>query len=125
LLWNVRDEDEPWVASLTELIEPYRGDTPSHRSMRWLAAFDDTAGWTVPTRTSFPYRYRTTHAAVLDRVLSISFIAALPEDDRLRVAEGVRALLPAGEEVVFPYRCEMWLTRPLPGDPDQASATMA
>jgi SAM-dependent methyltransferase len=34
LVWNVRDESVPWIGELTDLIEPYRGDTPSHRALR-------------------------------------------------------------------------------------------
>ncbi len=111
LVWNVRDESEPWVRALTDLIEPYRGDTPSHRSMRWLDAFDGTNRWDHPRRVAFPYRHVTTREGVVDRVLSISFIAALPQEERDRVADGVRALLPLSDEVVFPYRTDVWLSR--------------
>jgi SAM-dependent methyltransferase len=104
LVWNVRDEDEPWVRGLTELIEPYRGDTPSHRSMRWREAFDASTAFT-PLESD----------GVVDRIVSISFVAALPVSERERVAEGVRALVPGdgpGErEVVFPYRTDVWTTR--------------
>ncbi len=115
LVWNVRDEEEPWVRGLTELIEPYRGDTPSHRSMRWREAFDASSAFAPLERTSFPYAHRTTTEGVVDRIVSISFVAALSDAERERVAEGVRALLPgagAGErEVVFPYRTDVWSTR--------------
>jgi SAM-dependent methyltransferase len=114
LVWNVRDETEPWVATLTDLIEPYRGDTPSHRSQRWLAAFEGAPSWAPPERTSFPYVHRTTPDAVVDRVLSISFIAALPEEGRRRVAAGVRDLLPPRDEVAFPYRTDVWRTARMP-----------
>jgi SAM-dependent methyltransferase len=115
LVWNVRDEDEPWVRGLTELIEPYRGDTPSHRSMRWREAFDRSAEFGTLERASFAYEHRTTADAVVDRIVSISFVAALPEAERERIAEGVRRLVPGdgpgGREVVFPYRTDVWTTR--------------
>ncbi|MGZ4132935.1 MAG: class I SAM-dependent methyltransferase [Actinomycetota bacterium] len=115
LVWNVRDEDEPWVRGLTELIEPYRGDTPSHRSMRWREAFDASTAFTPLEPTSFAYAHRTTADGVVDRIASISFVAALPGPERERVAEGVRALVPGegpgDREVVFPYRTDVWTTR--------------
>lgn len=111
LIWNVRDQSTPWVRAITDLIEPYRGDTPSHRSLRWLAAFDDAPGWTEPACTSFPYVHRTTPQAAVDRVTSISFIAALPSAERDRVGDAVRALLPPGEGIDFPYRTDLWVTR--------------
>jgi SAM-dependent methyltransferase len=115
LVWNVRDEGEAWVRGLTELIEPYRGDTPSHRSMRWREAFDASAAFAPLERASFPYAHRTTADAVVDRIVSISFVAALAADERERVAEGVRRLVPGDgpgvREVVFPYRTDVWTTR--------------
>jgi len=111
LIWNVRDESTPWVRAITDLIEPSRGDTPSHRSMRWLQAFDGSTAWPPPERTSFPYVHHTTPGAAVDRVTSISFIAALEAPERARVAAEVRALLPPGDEVAFPYRTDLWLSR--------------
>jgi hypothetical protein len=101
----------PWVKAITDLIEPYRGDTPSHRSMRWLEAFDTTPSWATPSRRTFAYEHHTTREATVDRVVSISFIASLAEGERSRVARQVRELAPPGEVVTFPYRTDVWLTR--------------
>ena len=92
LVWNVRDEIEPWVRAMTELIEPYRGDTPSHRSMRWRAAFEGDAergrrrSSGPRSRTCTARRARGSSTACL----SISFIATLAPDERERVAADVR-----------------------------------
>jgi SAM-dependent methyltransferase len=109
LVWNIRDESAGWVRALTELIEPYRGDAPSHRSMRWLDAFDRTGIFERPQRTSFPYEHRTTRDQMVDRVLSISFVATLDDKTRDELAVKARALAP-GNELVFPYRTDVWLT---------------
>jgi SAM-dependent methyltransferase len=117
LVWNVRDEDVTWVRAISDLIEPFRGDTPSHRATRWMGAFDRTDAFTPPVRASFGYDHHTTPDRVVDRVLSISFVAALPDDERLGVADGVRLLLAsdpataAREEIVFPYRTDVWICR--------------
>jgi len=114
LVWNVRDESVPWVRALTDLIEPYRGDTPSHRSMRWLDAFARSFTWPLPARTSYPFHHVTTREAVVDRVVSVSFIAALDDGERSVVTDAVRSLIPPGDgydEVVFPYRTDVWFTR--------------
>jgi SAM-dependent methyltransferase len=110
LVWNVRDEATRWVRELTESIEPYRGDTPSYRSMRWLEAFDRNDAFERPERTTFPYEHRTTRDVMVDRVLSISFIAALDDEPRAAVAAKARALAPA-DEFVFPYRTDVWLSK--------------
>jgi hypothetical protein len=115
LVWNVRDEEVSWVRAMSELIEPFRAGTPSHRAMRWREAFGRTEAFTPLVRTSFAYDHRTTPDKVLDRVLSISFVAALPDDERAAVAEGMRRVLgsdpaTAGRtELVFPYRTDVWV----------------
>ena len=110
LVWNVRDESVPWVTRFTDVIEPYRGDTPSYRSMRWREAFERTDTFAAPTRTVFPYAAPTTPDGVVDRALSISFIASLPPPERAQVAARVRDLVPPGH-TAFPYRTEVWLSR--------------
>jgi SAM-dependent methyltransferase len=110
LVWNVRDESVPWIRGLTELIEPHRGDTPSHRSLRWRAAFDASDAFPLPKLTSFPYVHDTTREGIVARVSSISFIATLAPDERERVAATVRGLVPA-EQVEFAYRTDVWISR--------------
>jgi SAM-dependent methyltransferase len=110
LVWNVRDESVPWIRGLTELIEPYRGDTPSHRSLRWRAAFDASDAFPPPELTSFPYMHDTTCEGIVARVSSISFIATLAPDERERVAAAVRRLVPT-DQVAFAYRTDVWISR--------------
>lgn len=58
---------------------------------------------------------------ILDRILSVSFIAALPADEKARVAQRVRELIdthPAlrGRDVVrFPYRTDAYVCERLEG----------
>src|SRR5207244_11519921 len=70
LVWNVRDESVPWIQELTRLIEPYRGDTPSHRSLRWKAAFDGSGAFLTPQLTSFPSLHATGRVRIVARWLS-------------------------------------------------------
>ena len=110
LVWNVRDEAVPWIRELTELIEPHRGDAPSHRSLRWRAAFDASDAFPPPELTSFPYVHETTREGIVARVSSISFIATLAPDERERVAAAVQRLVPA-DQVAFAYRTDVWISR--------------
>jgi SAM-dependent methyltransferase len=115
LVWNVRDEEHcPFWERITELMAPYRGDAPTHRGYVWLRAFEASDLFT-PFRTgSFPYEQELTRAQVLDRVLSTSFIATLPEGEGRRVAGRVLELLDsdqqtAGREpVALPYRTDVY-----------------
>lgn len=79
--------------------------------MRRREAFDGSDRFTPHELETFPYAPRVTPDGVVDRVMSISFIAALTGTERDRVAGHVRALLPDEERLAFPYRTEVWLTR--------------
>jgi SAM-dependent methyltransferase len=43
LFWNVRLREHPLHAAIDELIDPYRGETPSHRWGAWRETFDRTS----------------------------------------------------------------------------------
>jgi SAM-dependent methyltransferase len=120
LVWNVRDQRTTWVAGMTRIIEPYRADTPTHATHAWRAAFEEATLFSPLELRSFPFEQRLTVDGAVDRVLSISFIAELGEANRANVAEEVRALLSSDpetrgrDEVVLPYRTDVWWCRRLP-----------
>ena len=39
LIWNVRNESVEWVAALTRIMRPFKGDTPRFEGQKWRAAF--------------------------------------------------------------------------------------
>lgn len=114
LLWNVRDDAEPWVARLSEIVNRREAGTPRYRKGEWRAAFDAAPGLFDPIDEA---HVRHVHAlspgGVLDRVASISFVAAMGEADRAAILEEVRALLAsdpatAGRaEIALPYRTDV------------------
>lgn len=114
LLWNVRDESVPWVAELTAIMEPHRGSAPRYRSGAWKEAFRRRAIFSPLRCAEFRHVHRLEPEAVVARVASVSFIAALGERDLADVLARVRALLahdPAtrGREVVeLPYRSDVY-----------------
>jgi SAM-dependent methyltransferase len=116
LVWNVRDESVPWVRRLTELIEPYRGDTPSYRTGSWRRGLDDSEAFSPLRRLRFRYDQAMTTEGLVDRVLSISFMAALPEAERTAVVERVRTLVATDPSLrgrgtfPLPYRTDVFVT---------------
>jgi SAM-dependent methyltransferase len=114
LVWNVRDESVPWVAGLTALMEPYRGDAPRAGSGAWREAFERTRLFTPLEHAAFRHVHRLPPEAVLARVESVSFVAALPAGERAAVRGRVRALLASSPEtrgrgeVELPYRTDVW-----------------
>jgi SAM-dependent methyltransferase len=116
LVWNVRDESVPWVKAVADVFEPYRGDTPTHRTGAWRAGLD-ASGLFGPLRSlEFRYEQEMTAEGLVDRVLSISFIAALRDDERAAVADRLRRLVStepalAGRETFpLPYRTDVFIT---------------
>ena len=117
LLWNVRDTSVRWVARLSELMEPHRGDAPSHRSGVWREAFERTALFGPLGHAEVRHVHRLAPEGVVARVASVSFVAALPEAERESVLSEVRRLLDTDpdtrgrEELELPYRTEVyWAT---------------
>jgi ubiquinone/menaquinone biosynthesis C-methylase UbiE len=114
LIWNVRDESVDWVAAITEIIKPYEGDVPRFWKGAWRQPFSGQC-FTELLQASFAYQHvGTAQEVILDRFLSVSFIAALPTHEKADVANQLRALIashPALRErvaIAFPYRTEAY-----------------
>lgn len=119
LVWNVRDESVDWVAAITAIITPFEGDAPRYHSGRWRepfagqSLFGPLQGSTLPHVHEGPF-----DEVVVDRFLSVSFIAAQPEAQR-RVVEAELRTLPQrfaplrAARIRFPYRTEAWVTERL------------
>ena len=110
LIWNVRNESVDWCAAMTAIMAPYEGDAPRYRSGAWRKVFP--AEGFGPLQEE---RFRNGHTGhpeqvIVERILSTSFIAALPRPQQLIVAARLRdliAMTPAlnrREEVTVPYQ---------------------
>lgn len=110
LIWNVRDEADRLQAALSELMAPYREATPSHGGRDWRAAFHATDRFTAPGLVTFRHEQRLDVDGVVDRVLSVSFMASLEEPVRGRVADRIRGLVGSRGQVVLPYRTDVWIS---------------
>ncbi len=118
LIWNVRDEAKPWVAELTQIIDPHEGGAPRYRSLNWLKPFEQTPLFSILQREVFSHEQTGPIDMVLDRVNSISFISALPDTHREKVLSEVRNLVENHpntrglQEFRFPYRTDVyWCAR--------------
>lgn len=116
LLWNVRDDAEPWVARLSEIVNRREGRTPRYRKGEWRAAFDAAPGLFAPLdEAHVPHVHALSPAGALDRVASISFVAAMGEAERAEVLAEVRALLASHPDtagraaIALPYRTDVHL----------------
>ena len=118
LAWNRRDESVPWVKALGDRIRTLAGDEPQVWDERWPAALRRCALFEPVEQADFRQSHRLTRAGVLDRVASVSFVAAAEPSAQAEVLADVDALLrddpaTAGLETIeLPYDTEvMWATR--------------
>jgi hypothetical protein len=105
----VRDQTVDWVAKITTLIAPYEGDAPRYDGGEWRNVFP-AQGFGPFQETRLPHTHTgPPERVIVDRIASISFIAALPSGERQQLLERVRDLiavtpaLAGRDEVSFPY----------------------
>jgi SAM-dependent methyltransferase len=118
MIWNERDEASDWSERLTAILDRLAGeDAPRYRTARWRDALDRTELF-GPLHHRVAYHvHHVTPEAFLDRVLSVSFVAAAPEDERERVRGEVDELLASDPElrgraeIVMPYRTDVFWTQ--------------
>jgi SAM-dependent methyltransferase len=117
LIWNVRDRSVGWVETLTHIMNRYEGDAPRYDDGEWRKVFP-APGFGPMREKSVPHAHTgDAKRVIVDRVASVSFIAALPEVTRRTVLDEVRALIAstpglAGNSTVgMPYVTTMFSCR--------------
>ena len=117
LIWNIRDESVDWVARLTRIMEPYEGDAPRYYREEWRALFPARGFADLRQRTFAHAHVGPPEQVIVDRVASVSFIAALDDKTRATVLGQVRALIAAtpaiaaADTVCLPYVTHAYVTR--------------
>lgn len=119
LIWNVRDERIGWVHALTRIIEPHGGSAPRYGRSAWRQVFP-ADGFTPLVEKHFSYHHKgSSERVIVDRMLSTSFIAALPPAKQEEIANEIRDLvartpeLAGKNEVAFPYETAVFSCRKL------------
>lgn len=109
LIWNVRDDSVDWVAQLDEIMAPFEGDAPRYYNGEWRRVFPARGFGPLQEKAFASSHVGTPEHVIVDRVASVSFIAALDSPARNRVLDQVRDLISAtpalsrAETVEFPY----------------------
>lgn len=111
LIWNQRDLTVDWVKALHDCIVPLEGDTPRYHSGQWQQVFKDTS----------LFQFRQQHVidhpqtglvkdVVSKRLLSTSFIAALPSHKQYNLKQKFESIIKQythkniDDVIVFPYQ---------------------
>lgn len=110
LLWNRRPSDDPLQGALEDIVGPLRGDTPSVASGQWRSAIDRSRVVIATASHVADHEIAIDIDRLVERVVSTSFVAALPERERADIERRVRALGAAfGATPTLRYRCETYL----------------
>jgi SAM-dependent methyltransferase len=112
-IYNVRDERQKWVDSMSAILDRYRGDVPKGVKKRGLEVVESSGHFVDHRVERFDNPQPSSPDGLADRVASISFIAALDDAERAKVLDEVRRLVePMGPSFVVPHITEAhWWTR--------------
>lgn len=99
LVWNVRDEGVPWVMALAAIADRHAGTTPGYWTQEWRSVFP-ADGFKPLTERHFPHHHTgSPERVIIDRTLSISYIAALPQAEQDAIAGQIRTVIAATPEL--------------------------
>ena len=118
LIWNVRDETVPWVKAMGDMVATLQERIPRHQDEAWRPAVDESPWFEFVETTVFRHGQHLSPGGVLDRLASMSAVAAAAPEARDQLTAAVAALLrsdpdTAGrDEILLPYTTELhWLRR--------------
>jgi len=110
LIWNRRDTRDLLQAAIDAIIRPYRGRAPTHERDQWREPMMASALFQPAGAHQFRHEQTVDRDGLVDRVLSISFIATLPDDERTAVGDQVRKLVNQ-PPIRLPYLTDVFLFR--------------
>ena len=110
LVWNQRDETVDWVKALADLLKPFEADTPRFHSHEWQNVFEQQKLFQHVSKKVFvQHQIGTVENVVSKRLLSTSFIAAMPLDQQLEMKQKIEDIVQqytgktAQDQIQFPY----------------------
>jgi SAM-dependent methyltransferase len=111
LIWNSRDQDRPLQREFSALIRPMipPDRPPVGHSVKGL---EESELFGPVERRTFPFLQRLDADGLVDRISSVSFVAAAPADARAELERGLREIVAAeGGSVEFAYVTEIYVSR--------------
>ncbi len=118
LVWNVRNEAVDWVRDISAIISPYEGDAPRFYKGDWRIALQSSRYFGALTPTNVDYLHSgAPDDVIVQRMLSVSFIAALPAATKASVQARLQTLIASHPALVgqthvaFPYQTQAFACR--------------
>jgi SAM-dependent methyltransferase len=111
LIWNSRDQERPLQRDFSELIRPLLPPDrpPVGHSVK---ALEESELFGPVERRTFPFLQELDADGLVDRMASVSFVAAAAPDARAELERGLREIVAAeGGSVEFAYVTEVYVSR--------------
>jgi SAM-dependent methyltransferase len=110
LLWNRRRSDQSIHRTVDEIIGPHRRRTPSHHRGEWREPLESGGLFAAMAERQVPFEQLLDADGFVDRFSSISYVAALPDGERERVLERLRAAAAAADQPIrLGYTAEVYV----------------
>ncbi|AMW77752.1 SAM-dependent methyltransferase [Acinetobacter sp. TGL-Y2] len=110
LIWNQRDETVNWVKALAQRLAEYEADTPRFHSNEWQNVFEQQNLFQLESKKVFAHTHTgTVENVVSNRLLSTSFIAAMPRAQQQQLKNEFENIVAEytskqpQDEISFPY----------------------
>ena len=110
LVWNQRDITVDWVKALADEIARFEADTPRYHSEKWKQVFEQQQLFQFNGLQTFQLQHTgTVEQVVSKRLLSTSFIAAMPEHQQQQLKARFEQIvfdftgLSTQDQIDFPY----------------------
>jgi SAM-dependent methyltransferase len=112
LIWNVMGADAEWLAALRQLVHGLRGSAPAYGPSPWRDAFRASTRFTPFRERTFRLVHELDEDGLVDRIVSTSYVAALPDAARADLIRHVRELVrDVPRPIQLPYRTDVYSCR--------------
>jgi SAM-dependent methyltransferase len=110
LIWNERETESPLQRAVSELIAPF---VPTGRPGRedWPKPLAESGLFGPLASRSFRFSQELDEDQLVDRIASISFVAAATPAEQDELGAALRQLVPAGGTVKFDYVTSVYVAR--------------
>jgi SAM-dependent methyltransferase len=116
LVWNIRDERDPLQRAISELLDPLCGSTPQAGRADARARIAESGLFGPVEELRLPYGQELDADGIVDRFLSVSFVAAAPAERRAEIESALRRLVAGRPQPVhLAYTTELYVARRLVG----------
>ena len=92
-LWNRRDESVPWVRQMSDVLHWRERPYANYDRVDWATIVAESGLFTPVQRRVFSFEHDLDRDGLADRVRSISYIAAMDEDQREDLVRQVLGLV--------------------------------